>query len=210
MDILATLLAPMQLFGLSWITTSWMELLATIFTVACVIMANFRLKSLYPVGIMGTILFFFVFWDAKLYSSAWLQVYFTLIQIYGWWFWLRGNAGNEPPIGNWSWNTVAVLLIPAAIITVMISMVLAGLTDAKLAFWDTAILVLSVLAQFLLDRKQQKHWVIWGVVNVIAVAVYSQQGLWLTTITYVVLFFNAFVGWKMWKDAQRPIQIGAR
>jgi nicotinamide mononucleotide transporter len=202
MDIITSLLAPINLFGLSWLATSWLEVLATIFTVASVLLTNFRFKSLYPVGILGTILFFLVFWNAKLYSSAWLQVYFTLIQIYGWWFWLRGNAGKEPPIGNWTWKTVGLLLIPAAILTVIVSAISAGFTDAKLAFWDTAILSLSVLAQFLLDRKQQKHWVIWGLVNVLAVFVYSHQGLWLTTITYGALLVNVFIGWSMWKKAQ--------
>jgi nicotinamide mononucleotide transporter len=193
------LLAPLTVFP--WLVTSWLEILATIFTVACVIMANFRNKLLYPVGIVGTILFFFVFWNAKLYASAGLQVYFTVIQLYGWWFWYRGAKGAEPLIGNWDWKTVGLWLIPSIIVTVAVSMILGSLTDAKVAFWDTAILALSVLAQFLLDRKQLKSWVIWGSVNVIAIWVYSQQGLWLTTITYAVLLVNAFIGWKMWKDA---------
>lgn len=189
-----------------------LEIWATVFTVASVLLTNFRSKTLYPVGIVGTILFFFVFWNAKLYASAGLQVYFTLIQLYGWWFWSKGNNGAEPPIGNWSWKTVGLLLIPASALTVVVSTVLNIFTDAHSAFLDTAIFALSVLAQFLLDRKQQKNWAVWGAVNVLSIYVYASQHLWITTALYVGLLLNVFVGWTMWKRAQaatQPVIIGA-
>lgn len=184
--------------------TSWLEILAIIFTIASVFLTNARFKSLYPVGIIGTVLFFLVFWNAKLYASAGLQVYFTIIQLYGWWFWnYGGETGTEPKIGNWSWGFVALLLIPVSLVTLGISHALNIFTDAKMAFWDTLILCLSILAQFLLDRKQQKHWVIWGIVNILSIYVYSTMELWLTTITYAVLLLNVPYGYYLWKKETR-------
>lgn len=178
--------------------TSWLEIFAILFTLASVFLTNLRKKSLYPIGIVGTILFFFVFWSAKLYASAGLQVYFTLVQLYGWWFWLKGNNGQEPNIGNWGWKTIGLLLIPVTVVTLLITYILNRATDANMAFWDTLILCLSVLAQFLLDRKQRKQWPVWAVVNVISIYVYSSQQLWLTTFTYVILLINIPFGWRLW------------
>lgn len=182
--------------------TCWLEILAIIFTLLSVFLTNFCKKSLYPIGILGTVLFFFVFWNAKLYSSAWLQVYFTFIQFYGWWFWYKGNKGQEPAIGNWGWKTIGLLLIPVSILTLWITYILNVFTDAPIAFWDTLILCLSVLAQFLLDRKQQKHWFIWAAVNVLAIYVYSSQQLWLTTVTYVILLLNIPFGIRLWNKSK--------
>ena len=180
---------------------SGLEILANLFTVASVVLTVHLKKSLYPVGIVATVLFFFVFWKARLYASAGLQVYFTLIQLYGWWFWARGRAGHAPPIGDWSWRFVALLGLVAAAFTAAVSFVLYRFTDAQTPLGDTAILALSVLAQFLLDRKQIKNWIIWGAVDAISIVVYGGQHLWLTAIVYLVLLANVVYGWLTWRTA---------
>ncbi len=189
------LLNPITVLGSQ---TSWLEILAILFTLASVALTNFRKKSLYPVGIIGTTLFFFLFWNYQLYASAGLQVYFTLVQIYGWWFWYKGDKGREPFIGNWGWGTIGLLLIPVSAITLFITYGLDNFTNASTPFWDTHILCLSALAQFLLDRKQKKHWFVWAVVNVIAICVYGSQELWLTAFTYLILLANIPYGWYLW------------
>lgn len=200
MNIFDFFTAPLNFVGS---VTSWLEIIAIVFTIVCVLLTNLRFKTLYPVGIIGTVLFFLVFWKAQLYASAGLQVYFTIIQLYGWWFWYYGSdEGTEPKIGNWSWKIIALLLIPVSLVTLGISHALNVYTNAQMVVWDTAILCLSILAQFLLDRKQQKHWYIWGLVNVISIYVYSSQNLWLTTLTYIILLINVPFGYYMWKKEQ--------
>lgn len=190
------LTSPITVFGGA---TTWLEVIASIVFAISVVLTNFRKKSLYPVGIVGTALFFFVFWSAKLYSSAGLQVYFTAIQLYGWWFWLKGgNGGVEPKIGNWKWSIIGLLFIPTTLITLIISYFLNIYTNASMAFWDTSILCLSILAQFLLDRKQLKNWIMWGVVNVLSIYVYFSQNLLFTGWTYVIFLINAPIGYLMW------------
>src|SRR6187549_2897858 len=55
----------------------------------------------YPFGIAMVALYFFVFWDAKLYSDALLQIFFLLIQIYGWWAWLRATQVDHGVAVDW-------------------------------------------------------------------------------------------------------------
>ena len=180
---------------------SLLEILANALTVASVLLTVHLKKSLYPVGILATGLFFFVFWNAKLYASAGLQVYFTVIQLYGWWFWARGRQGREPMIGDWSWRFVAGLGLAAVAFTAVVSILLYRFTDAQTPIGDTAILALSVLAQFLLDRKQMKNWIIWGAVDAISIAVYGGQKLWLTALVYLILLGNVAYGWWVWRAA---------
>jgi nicotinamide mononucleotide transporter len=181
---------------------SWLELAADVLTLASVALTVLLRKSLYPVGILATALFFFVFWGARLYASAGLQVYFTLIQLYGWWFWRRGDHGREPPIGDWPWSTVALFAVAAGVSTVAVSAALDRFTDARSPVLDTAIFAASVLAQFLLDRKQMKSWAVWGVVDLLSIIVYGGQKLWLTTGVYVLLLGNAGLGWAAWRKAR--------
>ncbi len=182
---------------------STLEIWATVLTVACVILAT-RLKvAQYPVGIIATVLFFGVFWQAQLYSSAWLQVYFTLVQFYGWWYWLKGDGGKEPKITTWPLQTHIVLGGTALAFSYLVAQLLGHYTDAKMAFLDTLIFSLSVVAQFLLDRKKLEHWYVWGAVNIISIWVYASQGLGVTTALYIGLLCNVFVGYRFWRKEFR-------
>ena len=41
----------------------------------------------YPFGIAMVVLYADIFFDAKLYSDALLQLFFLAVQFYGWWNW---------------------------------------------------------------------------------------------------------------------------
>lgn len=177
---------------------SVLEVLASLCTVVSVMLTVHLKRALYPVGILSTVLFFFVFLEAKLYASAGLQVYFTLLQVYGWWFWTKGYRGHSPPIGDWPWGIIVALGAVATAVTLLLSSALMRFTDASAPLLDTAILCLSALAQFLVDRKQLKSWMIWGAINVLSIYVYSNQKLWVTTALYVFLLANVLYGWRKW------------
>jgi nicotinamide mononucleotide transporter len=179
------------------------EVLASILTLGSVALTVLLRTSLYPVGIAATILFFFVFLRAHLYSSAGLQVYFTLIQLYGWWFWRRGDSGRPPKIGDWSWRIICGLAMLAGVFTIAVAWALDRFTDAQSPLGDTSIFALSVLAQFLLDRKQLKNWFIWGAVDILSIVVYATQALWFTAGVYILLLINVAFGLSSWRRAQQ-------
>ena len=55
-----------------------------------------------------------------------------------------------------------------------------GATDAVLPYWDAFILAFSLIAQALQARKKIENWLLWMVVNAVAVGVYGSQDLRLT------------------------------
>jgi nicotinamide mononucleotide transporter len=180
-----------------------LEGLASLATAACVVLAVHRSLWQFPLGAVGTALYFFVFLEANLYSSAILQVFFFLVQAYGWWFWLRGDGGKRPPIRRTSGRLLALGCATAIAVAILLSILLDAFTEAEVALPDAVIFALSVVAQLLLDRKRLENWPIWIVVNLLSIIVYSSQGLWLTVFLYVFLFFNAFWGWREWLSEYR-------
>ena len=54
----------------------------------------------WPVGLVQVAAYAWVFFGAKLYSDAILQVCFFVIQAYGWWHWLRGSRSDAPLLSN--------------------------------------------------------------------------------------------------------------
>ena len=52
----------------------------------------------WPVGLVQVAVYAWVFFDAKLYSDAILQIAFFLIQAYGWWHWWNGTGAEHAPV----------------------------------------------------------------------------------------------------------------
>src|SRR5687768_6868846 len=52
----------------------------------------------WPVGLVQVTVYAWVFFAAKLYSDALLQVFFFIIQAYGWWHWWRGTGAKHAPL----------------------------------------------------------------------------------------------------------------
>src|SRR5258708_39396948 len=72
----------------------------------------------WPVGLVQVAVYAWVFFDARLYSDAILQVAFFLIQAYGWWHWWRGRTpGRELPVTRLEPAAVAGAIAARAVLT---------------------------------------------------------------------------------------------
>ena len=79
------------------------EIAAALLGVINVLLVVRRSTWNYPFGITMVSLYFFVFWDAKLYSDALLQIFFLLIQVYGWWAWFHAAQSTmASPSAGWT------------------------------------------------------------------------------------------------------------
>src|ERR1700761_5850437 len=70
---------------------STIEIVAAILGVANIALLVRRSIWNYPFGIAMVLLYGWVFFAARLYSDAALQGFFFVVQIYGWWNWLRAR-----------------------------------------------------------------------------------------------------------------------
>jgi nicotinamide mononucleotide transporter len=181
--------------------TDPLEIAATALTLVCVILAVKRSLWQFPTGIVGTGLGFFVFWNAGLVSSAILQPIFIAVQVYGWWFWLKGDNSRAPRIRETPLPLVGLACLGAILAAVAGAWALTAFGPAGVAMPvpDAIILTLSIVAQILLSLKRIESWFVWIAVNALSVYVYGAQGLWLYTGLYAFFFFNAFWGWWEWR-----------
>jgi nicotinamide mononucleotide transporter len=158
----------------------------------------------YPFGIVMVILYAQIFYDYRLYSDALLQIYFLVIQIYGWWYWLRGRDDRGLVIVA----RLPIAQIPYYAVIAIVGLAILGtsmdqLTDADYPYWDGAIAVLSVLAQFLLSRRRLESWFLWIAVDLLAIGLFWVKGLYPTSALYAVFLVLATVGLFNWVRAWR-------
>ena len=154
----------------------------------------------WPVGLVQVAAYAWVFFDAKLYSDAILQVCFFVIQAYGWWHWLRGGNSETPlPVTRLGTVAIATWIAIGAVLSAGWGTLMHRTTDAALPYWDAFILVFSLIAQWLQARKVLENWVGWLVVNTVAIGVFWAKDLRLTSGLYLVFWGLALWGWREWR-----------
>ncbi len=156
----------------------------------------------YPFGFLVVTLYFFIFWEYRLYSDALLQVYFFIIQIYGLYVWLNGRAPDGRIIvAPLSAGRFALYLGATAAVWLFVAILMSTYTDAAAPYWDGAIAALSVTAQFLLSRRHLQSWYLWIAVDVLAIGLFHTRGLEPTAALYIMFFGLAIAGLIQWRRA---------
>lgn len=153
----------------------------------------------YPFALAMVTLYFFVFWEAKLYSDALLQIFFLVINLYGWRNWLRSRAeAGEVVVTRLSGRERLWWLAGTVVASLAWGVVMARFTDAAAPIPDALIAGGSVAAQILLAMRRFENWVLWIVVDLIAVPLYFSRGLYPTAALYAVFLAMATAGLIVW------------
>lgn len=156
----------------------------------------------YPFGIAMVCLYFVVFWQARLYSAAGLQIFFLGAQLYGWWYWRQVSDGSTPvPVRRLGRTGRWIALAAGTSITLGLGLAMSRLTDAAVPWVDAGNAGWSMVAQILTDRRHVESWPLWIGVNIVSVWLYASQGLLTTAALYAVFLCIAAWGWDSWRRA---------
>lgn len=185
----------------------WLEVAGVALNYACVYLATRQNIVNWPIGIAASILLGIFFWKLNLLASMTLQlIYFTPVQIIGWYKWAKGV--------DWRDDLPATWLQPIQILYAAFSLPIIWLAVGSLntyfggttPFLDGSILVLSIVAQWLMNFKKIESWVLWIGVNVISLYVYFTTGAFLVGLQYSIFLLNAFYGLYLWRQSQFKLE----
>jgi nicotinamide mononucleotide transporter len=181
-----------------------LELTAVILGVANIVLLIRRSIWNYAFGIAMVILYFEIFREARLYSDMLLQIFFLVVQGWGWLAWARaGGMGGPVTVGRMSATERWLWLVAVVAMTALWGSGMARLTDAAAPYWDAAVAMGSVAAQLLLVRRRIENWIGWILVDVLAIGLYASRELWLTAGLYGLFLILSIVGFIEWRRAER-------
>jgi nicotinamide mononucleotide transporter len=179
------------------------ELVAAALGLANVFLIVRRSVWNYPFALGMVALYAVIFWDAKLYSDAGLQVFFFAVNVYGWWAWTRSKSGAGTILVERMKPAHRALWMGGALAAIWgWGSFMAAQTDASAPYWDASIAMLSVAGQILMTQRFIENWHYWIVVNVISVPLYWSKGLYLTAGLYVIFLALAVAGLIEWRKAE--------
>ncbi len=156
----------------------------------------------WPFGLLSVGLYIYIFAEARLYSDMLLHFIYVLLNIYGWWNWANKRPEEEDlPVTRL--NRGEILIWSVVIIAGFLAWgtLMKANTNADFPYPDAFTTVASLVAQFLLARKKLDNWVIWIIVDVVAINIYALKGLYFTTGLYVMYLLLSAKGWWDWRKS---------
>ena len=175
------------------------EIAANVFNAASIILAGRNSVQTWWTGIVGSLLFVWVFYSAQLYADVTLQVFFIVTSIVGWVQWRGSRDRPELPIQRTRPATALVLTLAGVVVTAGYGALLHRFTNAYAPFADSVVLAFSVLGQFLLMGRRIENWWCWLLVNTVAVPLYYSRELYVTAALYAVFWVNVIVSLWHWQ-----------
>jgi nicotinamide mononucleotide transporter len=185
----------------NYLAAHWVELAGFVTTWVGIWLTTRRMLICWPVVLAADIFYLAVFYQARLYSDALLQVFFVAFTLYGWWHWWRGlrDEGDVRvvPLGLRGW---LVGLAAGALGTVLLGWLMVRI-GAALPHLDAALTSYSLVASWWQARKHTANWWLWIVIDGVYVGEYAYKDLWLTTVLSVGLVALAALGLRDWRRA---------
>lgn len=188
---------------------SYIEFIGTIFGLLAVWLATRQKIISWPLGLVNVTCFFVLFYQVQLYSGMFLQAFFFITNIYGWFVWSRQLADNEAPTVltvKTRWRLLAAILFLSLLSGFLIQK-LPGIypeiftKPASQPYYDAFIAIASIAGQIMLTRRITDNWFVWIIVNAVSVFVFFRQGLYLLSIEYFIFLLLAIKGVLDWKKA---------
>ena len=173
-------------------------------------------------GVVSVILFFFLFYQIQLYPDMFLQVFFLITYLLGWWRWTHprpGEAVDQQPGRQWG---LRITRIPTRQLMIwgvagISSTGLLGTFSSNLhtlfpvlfnqpgtfPYLDSFTTIMSIVGTFLMIEKRLECWYVWLVVDVISTYIYFAKDVRLVSAEYFVFCFLAALGARTWTKAYR-------
>lgn len=196
--------------AIAWAATSQLEIVSVLFGLVYVILAARENIWCWPAAFIGTGTAIFLFWDASLLMESALNVYYLAMAIFGWWQW-RGGGGIKSSLVISSWKThqhfIAIALI--GVLTLVSGYFLSTRSQAALPYVDSFTTWSAVITTWMVTRKILENWLYWIVIDLVAMWLFSERGLYLYALLFFLYTLIAVTGYFQWKKryllAQRSL-----
>jgi nicotinamide mononucleotide transporter len=166
----------------------------------------------WPVGIVNVVLSFFLFYQVQLYPDVFLQLFFFVANLIGWWRWVNPDPGEEDKkkelrVSFMSRTQILVVTSLGLFGTYLIGTFAKNLHEffpalfaspSAFPYADSFVTVTSIMTSFLMIEKKIECWIFWIIIDVVAAYLYFSKDIFVYGILYVAFCFIAAWGLYHW------------
>ena len=188
-----------------------LEIIVFVFGILSVYYAKKENILVYPTGIIATIITVYLLYKASYFADMSLNVYFSIMSIYGWINWSR-KKDNEylVPISRTNTNEkiIGILLFFLTIAVTYSIYHLFGKEIRPENYIDIFTSGIFFTGMWYMALKKIENWTLWIIGDLIAVPLYAYRGLGILSLQYVIftaLAILAYIEWKKILDKKQQL-----
>lgn len=195
------------------------EFVAMVFGLLSVFFSVRKNIWVYPTGIISTTLYVYILFNFGLLGDCMINVYYTVMSIYGWILWYKNSADSVHVNVSWAkkkeWLfSVFLFIFSVGLVTFIyyykpfidnhfsMNEVKLGLYHLDWANWmDVFTTSIFLVGMWLMAKRRIENWIFWIVGDLISIPMYIYKGLGITSAQYLVFTIMAVIGYAEWKKS---------
>jgi len=207
-----------------------LEFIAALLGVISVFYAKRVNILVFPTGIISTGIYVYLLSQWNLYGDLIINIYYTLMSIYGWYMWSKiiDNDKHHIPISRTNTKdklkTFAIFLFTSIFVIIVyryynvmpnnlgfdesVAYAYTNMTSGSLEnfrkitpFLDTFTTGIFFAAMWLMANKKLENWTFWIAGNIVSIPLYFIKGYGFTGIQYTIFLILAIQGYIAWKKS---------
>ena len=185
--------------------TFYLEIIAVLSGIISVWFAKKENILLYPIGTVSVLIWIYLCWIGEIYSQAVINLFFLVMNIYGWYNWSRKDNSemNKVQIKFSSIKEKILYIIVAALLTLLIYSALSNIEilnfDWKFVLMESFITALNFIAMWLMAWKRVENWVLWIIGDIFCLPLFIFKEYYLSVAQFFIFIIIAFMGYFEWK-----------
>ena len=178
-----------------------LEIVAVFFGIASVLYAKKENIWVFPTGIISTILYVYICYQFTLYGDVVINLYYTLMSLYGWYVWNHKTSGQSIEITK----SDPLDMLKALGIFISTAAFVVGVYlyydrfDRVTDYFDTFTSGIFFAGMWLMAHKKIEHWMFWILGNLISIPLYFVKGLGFSGLQFTIFLVLAIQGYIEWK-----------
>lgn len=181
-----------------------MEYIAVVAGIASVWFSRKENILVYPIGLINTIIYIYLSAKGHLFGEVSVNIYYTIMSIYGWYLWLKKDKGQHPVLHirfsdrTWWRYQIVFFLVCFAAVYISLTLLKTYFSAETIPLADGFATAAAFTGMWLMAKKKVESWYWWIATNIVSVPLYFVKLYVFTSVYYCVLLVMAVFGLITW------------
>ncbi len=180
--------------------TTLFEFIAVVLGVSSVIFSRKEHILVYPVGMVSTGIYIWLYITHGLYADASVNFYYTVMSVAGWVMWSKKTDGKSAlsvtASSKRDWRNTWIFFLSCWVILYFL---LRRFTDSTVPFADSFTSAAAFTGMWLMNKKKLENWTWWIITDMASVPLNFYKHLVFTSFQYLVFLILAVMGYITWR-----------
>jgi nicotinamide mononucleotide transporter len=197
----------LEQFWQGLLATSLLEAVAVCTGILSVYFSRKLMVWVYPTGLVSTIIYTYLCWKGHLLGEASVNLYYTVMSLYGWYLWSQKNLAQAPVLQVTMDTNKAIVYQLLAFVAIYLLLYGAlqffqqYFAPEAIPWADAAASASAYIGMYLMAKKKIMSWFWWIITNAISIPLYFVKGYVFTSVQFMVLLVLAVLGAQAWYQA---------